>query len=66
MGNPVSFRIVVTPTPGAVFLRTSNPLIEMPPAQAIRMAERLLECARVALGAQDGVGLRATLGEKPE
>ena len=51
--------LVVTPAPGAVFLRIGPVSAEMTPAEALRVAEQLLSCARLAIAAQDG---RALLG----
>lgn len=55
---------IITPAPNAVFLRLTCPALEMSPAQAIRLADQLRDCARVALGVQDGAAVRLMLGGK--
>ncbi len=57
--------IILTPSPGAVFLRTDAALVEMTPGEALRLCEQIRSCIHVALGAQDGRALQAMLGSAP-
>lgn len=50
-------RIILTPAPGAIFLRISTPAIEMTPGEALRLREQLDRVIGIALGAQDGRAL---------
>lgn len=56
-------RIVLTPAPGAIFLRVGTPAIEMTPGEALQLREQLDRVIGIALAAQDGRGL---LGQIPE
>ena len=55
-------RLILTPAPGAVFLRTSTRVVEMTPGEALRFAREILDLVRIALAAQDGVALRGMIG----
>ncbi len=57
--------ITLTPSPGAVFLRTDAAVVEMSPGEALQLCEQIRSCIHVALGAQDGRALRAMLGSVP-
>ena len=58
-------RIILTPTPGAVFLRTDAALVEMTPGEALRLCEQIRSCIHVALGAEDGRALHAMMSAGP-
>ena len=58
-------RVVLTPAPGAVFLRTSATSVEMTPGEALRFCEEIRSCIQVALAAQDGSALRQMIGRVP-
>ena len=55
-------RVVLTPAPGAVFLRTNAAMVEMTPGEALRFCEEIRSCIQVALAAQDGSALRQMIG----
>lgn len=55
-------RLILTPAPGAVFLRASSSVVEMTPGEALRFLTELQEVVRVALAAEDGRALRAMIG----
>lgn len=50
-------RIILTPAPGAIFLRVNTPAIEMTPGEALRLREQLDRVIGIALGVQDGRNL---------
>ena len=52
-----SQRVILTPAPGAVFLRTSGRSLEMTPGEALRLCEEIRSCIQVALAAEDGRAL---------
>jgi hypothetical protein len=54
--------IILTPAPGAVFLRTAAGMIEMTPGEALRMSEEIRSCVQVALSVQDGQAVRRMIG----
>ena len=56
-------RVVLTPAPGAVFLRTSAAAVEMTPGEALRFCEEIRSCVQVALAAEDGSALRRMIGQ---
>ncbi len=54
-------KIILTPAPGAVFLRIKENAIEMVPGEALRLRAELDRCIRIALAASDGSALLASL-----
>ena len=50
-------KLILTPTPGAVFCRIGSSAVEMTPGEALRVSREMRECANAALAAQDGVSL---------
>lgn len=55
-------RLILTPAPGAIFLRTGTPVLEMTPGEAVRLRQELDRVIGIALGAPDG---RALLRQIP-
>ncbi len=55
-------RVILTPAPGAVFLRTGSETVEMEPGEAVRVARELMECARIALAVRDGAAVLGMMG----
>ncbi len=56
-------RIILTPAPGAVFLRIKGSAVEMVPGEALRLRAELDRCIQIALAARDGSALLASLSQ---
>ncbi len=55
-------RVILTPAPGAVFLRAGGMAVEMEPGEALRVAREILKCVGIALAVQDGAAVLGMMG----
>lgn len=56
--------IVLTAAPGAVFIRLTEPIVEMKPGEVVGVIRQLLTCLRISLAATDGAGLMPMITER--